>query len=277
MKSLITGASGTAGSLTLQHLTERGLNAVGAGRAAAKDKFWVELDYARPGTFRKALHGVTHLFLVVPSGHKEPEQFQRFLDAALSFHVEHITFLSGRTTGDVKGRALNTVEEQVRHCGLPYTILRPGWFMQNFAADSLAIDIQAEGKIYLPAGAAKTAFVDVRDIAEVVEQTFLEKKHQGKTYELVSQEALNHYEVAALFSRTLRRPVEYIDLSPSDFLALMLGRGASEEGMASYIYLYDLVKTGKEARLSFDLARLLGREPGRFEGFIKDYLEVWKD
>ena len=276
MKILVTGASGPAGAITLEHLRNKGLDAVGAGRTGMADKPWVVLDYSQPGTFRKALGGVTHLFLVVPSGFKHPNQIEGFLGAALSFHVEQITFLSGRTTGDIKGRVLNTIEEQVRNSGMPLTILRPGWFMQNFAEDALAEDIRKEGKIYLPSGDAKTAFVDVRDIAAAVEQTFLVKKHQGRTYDLVSKEALDHYEVAALFSKVLGRPVEYIDLSPADFLAMMLGRGESEEGMASYIYLYDLVKTGKEAHLSPDLADILGREPRRFSQFVEDYREVWE-
>ncbi|MBK7409233.1 MAG: NmrA family NAD(P)-binding protein [Saprospirales bacterium] len=275
MKILITGATGTVGSAVLEHLKSLGMDAVGAGRAAAVDTSWAQLDFAKTTTFRKALKGITHLFLVVPSGYKDAGHIQRFLDAAISFHVEHITFLSGRTTGDVPGRMLNTVEEQVRKCGLPYTILRPGWFMQNFAL-GLAEDIRQEGKIYLPAGDAKTAFVDVRDIAVAVEKTFLEKGHQGKTYDLVSQEAIDHYEVARLFSEALGRPVEYVDLSPTDFLSLMLGRGEGEEGLAAYIYLFDLVKTGKEARLSADLAELLGREPKRFGAFVGDYLAIWK-
>ena len=274
MKILVTGASGPAGAITLKHLIEKGYDAVGAGRKAVADKPWVVLDYAKPTTFRKALKGVTHLFLVVPSGAKNPEYYQQFIDAALE--VEHITFLSGRTTGDIKGRVLNTVEEQVRNCGLPYTILRPGWFMQNFSDGELARDIREEGMIYLPSGDRKTAFVDVRDIAEAVEQTFLEASHIGKTYELVSAEAIDHHQVANLFSRALDKSVEYLDISPADFTTLMLERGWDEKGIAAYIYLYDIVKTGKEEHLSPDLAMILGREPRGFAEFIADHLEVWR-
>ena len=275
MNILVTGATGTVGSAIVELLSGKGLTFWGAGRSAAQAPGRRVLDFAKPATFRKALEGITHVFLMAPPGVKNPAYYKRFLDAALSFQVRHITMLSGRTSGDVSGRALNLIEEQVRSSGIAYTILRPGWFMQNFSGD-LAADIRDEGRIYLPAGNSRTAFVDVRDIAEAVVQTFLDPSHQGKTYELVSREALDHYQVAALFTQALGRPVEYVPLSPAAYISRMLERGKSESHAALYVYLYDLVKTGKEALLSGDLERIIGREPVRFERFIEDHLETWK-
>jgi uncharacterized protein YbjT (DUF2867 family) len=55
----------------------------------------------------------------------------------------------------------------VRTSGLAWTILRPNTFMQNYASGPAFDGLRTRRAILEPAGAGRSAFVDVRDIAAV--------------------------------------------------------------------------------------------------------------
>lgn len=280
MKILLIGATGQIGGQTLKELQLRGISPrIGARKPEkAKEKLaaaleYVPFDFERPDTFEPALSGVSRLFFIAPL--KNPnEPVSRLLEKAQKSGLRHITFSSGRTTGDVEGAPLNQVEKLVAASGIPYTIIRPGWFMQNFAA-WLSGTLRSEGKLYLPAGDAKTAFVDVRDIAAVVAQTLLQTNHEGRVYNLTSDEALDHHEVVAYISRASGKPMSYIPLERSDFIQTMVERGWTEAAAAYTANLYEYVRAGKEEAISSDIGKLLRRKPIRFAQFARDYRETW--
>jgi uncharacterized protein YbjT (DUF2867 family) len=231
-------------------------------------------DFEDPQTFAPALRQVTHLFLIAPPASKDVRPMIQLLHAARDAGIQHITLHSGRTTGDIPGSLLNELENLLRRSELNHTILRPGWFMQNFAA-GMAEEIRAENAIFIPAGKGKAAFIDARDIAAVVEQSFLHPAHNRKLYELTSEESMDLYEVARLFSEMLDRKIEYIDLAPEKFIRRMMTKGWSEEAAAFHVYLYDLVGKGKEEGISRDVSHILGRPPITFRRFLKDYRHHW--
>ena len=203
MKLLIVGANGKIGMQVVDQLHSWNiLPSIGVRDLAKAARYfgervrYHELDFQRPETFAPALVNVDRLFFIAPV--KEPRRVREFLHEAVKSGVQRVVFSSGRTTGDVPGSPLNLIEQHVRECGIPtWTILRPGWFMQNFC-DWLSDPIRKEDKISLPAGEAATAFIDVRDVAAVAIHTLLEGGHDGKIYELTSSEALTHHQVAAL-------------------------------------------------------------------------------
>ena len=72
--------------------------------------------------------------------------------------------------------------------GVPYTILRPNFFMDNFSTGFLAPMVKG-GAIYLAAENAKTSFIAATDIAAVAAVAFAEGL-AGKEYNLTGPEAL---------------------------------------------------------------------------------------
>lgn len=193
MQILIIGATGKIGSQTVKDLQLRGITPRIGVRSPDKAQkifgpslVYVPFDFADPRTFGPALEGITRLFFIAPL--QEPDEpVAALLNAARTAGVRHITFSSGRTTGDIEGKPLNRVEKLVSSCDIPYVIIRPGWFMQNFT-NWLGGTLISEGKLYLPTGNARTAFVDVRDIAAVVIQTLLQTGHENRLYNLTSDE-----------------------------------------------------------------------------------------
>ena len=281
MKILLLGATGKIGSQIVKELQKRAIqprigvrNPEKARELLGEYLQVVPFDFSDINSFAPALEGVSRLFFIAPM--KEPEHPVNFLlKTAAETGVRHITFSSGRTTGDMEGKPLNRVEKMVAASGIPYTILRPGWFMQNFA-NWLGGTLRSEGKLYLPAGEAKTAFVDVRDIAAVATQTLLQTGHYGKTYDLTSDEALDHHQVVSLISEVAGKPMQYIPMERPDFIRTMMDRNWTEAAANYTADLYEQVRTGKEEVISPDIRKLLGRTPIRFRQFVRDYEDAWK-
>ena len=220
-----------------------------------------------------SLKGKDKVFFIAP--HSDPiPSVMTLLQVAELERVKHIVFSSGRTTGDIPGKPLHNVELLVQNNRIPSTIIRPGWFMQNFTA-WLSGTLRSEGKLYLPADVAKTAFVDVRDIAAVAAQTLIQTGHEGKTYNLTSDEALDHHEVVALISRASGKLMTYVPLARPDFIQTMVARGWTEAAAAYTADLYEYVRAGKEEEVSRDIKKLLRRTPIRFAQFAQDYRNAW--
>jgi len=283
MRILVTGATGKVGTAVMEQLTKAGLPTVAAVRSVDRamsqlslngEVAFVPFDFSAPATFTRALEDISHLFMVLPPGLEEATAALQLINQAEARNIAHITLLSGRTTGNLRGRPLNQIEHTLEHGRVPYTILRAGWFMQNFNT-WVADEIREQNKFHLPAGDSKTAFVDVRDIAEAVQQSITNPKHAYQRYELVSQEALDHYQVASTLTSVLDRPNNYVDVQAPEYIELVLNKGWSTEEAAFNVFLYDLVKTGKESNIVPDLAQIIGREPLTFEQYARDHKSAW--
>ena len=81
--------------------------------------------------------------------------------------------------GTTIGRLHRQEEKILEESGIPYTILRPNGFMQNFVRAGLII--RSKNAFYLPPGDAKVSFVDVRDVAAVATELLLTEGNGERT------------------------------------------------------------------------------------------------
>ncbi len=81
------------------------------------------------------------------------------------------------------------VENALREFGVPHTILRPGYYIQNDA--TLKAALTGPGIYPMPIGTAGIAAVDIRDIAEAAAISLTEDGHDGQTYDLVGPKLVN--------------------------------------------------------------------------------------
>ena len=105
------------------------------------------------------------------------------------------------------GKAHYEVEKVLEESSIPWTILRPHVFMQNFL--DLARTIAREGRIRSASGEGKIPFIDARDIAAVAAVALTAPGHEGKKYVLTGPEALGYGDVARIIGKVVGRPVEY--------------------------------------------------------------------
>jgi uncharacterized protein YbjT (DUF2867 family) len=276
---LVTGATGTVGSLVCEALADRDCEA----RALARDPAdapagadGVAFDFEKPETWGRAFDGGDSLFLVRPPAiSRVGESLLPAVDAALRCGVEHVTLLS--VLGAERNPLLphRRIEKHLLDADCTHTFLRASFFMQNLD-EVHAVDVREHSEIFVPAGDGETSFVDARDIADVAAVTLLEPGHENAAYDITGAEALTYEEVAAVFTEVLGREVTYPDPSVLAFARRMRGRGESPGFVAAMLVIYTTARFGLAGRVTDDTARLLGREPRSLREYVGDYAPAFE-
>lgn len=162
------------------------------------------------------------------------------------------------------------IEKIIKKSGIPYTFLRPSFFMQNLISQH-GEELRKEKEIYVPAGKGKTSFIDVRDIGTVTARILTENGHENKGYSLTGTEALDYYEVAEILSEELGETIKYVNPSVLQFRDKMLTKGIQKELVTVMIGIYFTAKIGLAKKITPDLQILLGKRPITFKEFAHDY------
>ncbi len=277
MKILVTTPNGKVGSELVKILDARGgaelrlgAHTVEKAQKAFPGAEVVRLDYGDPNSVTAALNGVEAVYLASP-GDALAEPEKRFIDAARAAGVKKIVKLSvmGAENGD---RPMRQVEKHLEVSGVAYTILRPTWFMQNFSTSN-AGPIRA-GTLAEPAGTARTAFIDARDIAEVAAEVLTRPGHDGRTYTLTGPELLDRNQVVAVLSKEIGRPVSYVPITDEQLRANLKAH-LSPSYIELLSFLYAVVRAGSTERKTDDVQKVLGRAPRSLAQFAKDHRAVW--
>jgi len=287
MKVLVTGATGTVGSEVVKALLQRGAHVRALTRAQPKPGRFpgaVEIalgDLTDPVSVAEAIKGVDKLFLLIGN---VPDEFTQALTAyglAKKAGLKHVTYLSVFKADQFLEvphfSAKFAVEEAIRAGGVPYTILRPGYFVQN--ERQLKPVLTGPGIYPVPAGNQGLAVVDVRDIAEAAAASLTQEGHKGKTYDLVSSEMLTGPTAAATWSKLLGKKVTYAGHGDFDSFEAQLRK----TGMPSWI-AYDLrvmfqgyVERGfsNTEDQTARFAALLGHQPRTYSSFAAELAKEW--
>lgn len=205
MTTLVSGATGTNGSLVLQGLMDAGEEGRGLGRSdtsleriAATGANAVAGDMATGEGLDEALAGIDRVFLVAPAAEGQAEMEGRVIDAARRAGVGGIVRLSvGGASADSPSRILRegyAAEELLRASGIPHTNIRPASFMQNTLG--YAQTIAEDGAFYAPTSDAALALIDVRDVADVAVAILRSDDVDRGILEISGTEALTNTEIA---------------------------------------------------------------------------------
>lgn len=282
---LITGATGNVGTELVRQLSQGGFNAralihkrSNAQAIALPGIEFIPGDFTKPQTFARALQGVDHLFLLVPSSAEVEQQQRNFVDAAKRSGVKHIVKLS-QFGADAQSRARfqryhGAVEEHIRDSGLNFTFLRPNLFMHGLLNFSGAIS--AQGTFQLAAGDAKISIVDVRDIAAVALLALTRPGHEGKIYELTGPESLSHAEMADQLSAAIGRRVTFVNISPDSMRQSLLALGMPAWRAEGLVEDYDQYRRGEAARVTTTVQDVTGNAPISFSQFARDYADAFR-
>ena len=274
---LITGASGNVGHEVLKQALALGLKiraTFQSSSVAAKAPAGLEgviMDYSKPETIRRALHGVEKIFLVGPPTRDLPALETSFIKEVRAVgrpHIVKLSALGGRESMFPSGH--RDSEETIEASGLPYTFLRPNGFMQNLVNYN-AGTIRTQNAFYGCQGNGAVSLVDIRDIAAVAVIVLAATGHEGKCYSLTGAEALTNEEVAEKISRVEGREITYLDLPPVEFKKAILSTGIQEWSADALVDLQRLYREGKASLVTDDVERLTGRKPVTFDQFARDY------
>jgi uncharacterized protein YbjT (DUF2867 family) len=296
---LVTGATGTLGSEVVKQLLlsakakreeDDDLIVKAAVRSANDDTFGnfrggvqvVQLDYNKPDTLAAAFRSVDKLFLLTPFQSNMVDLTSNLVNEAKNAGVKYIVKQSvmgaDAEPGITPGRLHKRAEKIVQESGIPFTFLRPNFFMQNFVS-FYSHFIKTQGAFYVPAGDAKVSFVDVRNIAAVSVQALSKNgggKHTGKAYNITGSEALSYGEAAEILSKEIGKKVNYVSVSDEDARKGMKDMGMDEWTINSMIELFGITRSGYVSDISHAVEQITGNKPITFSQFARDYAGAFK-
>ena len=277
-KILITGATGNVGFETIQSLLkmDQDLDIVAGVRDLTKEKSRfnalavnvVAFDFEKEEMFANALEGVSVLFLLRPPQIADAKKyFQPLIDAAKVARIEHIVFLSVQGADKNKVIPHHKIEQIILQSGIPFTFLRPAYFMQNFLT-TLKKDLVEKNEIYLPAGKAKFTIVDLVDVGEVGARILLNpEKHINQAYGLTNDELLTFGEMAVQLSTALVKKIRFRSPNLVAFFVRKKREGVPSMFILVMIMLHYLPRFSAAPALSNSIEAILGRDPGSFREF----------
>ncbi|HEX6135740.1 MAG TPA: SDR family oxidoreductase [Longimicrobiales bacterium] len=277
----VTGSTGTIGSALVGLLADAHVPV----RAVARDVTAlrplpgvvpVQADLTDETLLEPVLAGTTRLFLLTGNAAGFANLQIGVIRAARDLGVQHVVKLSALgASGHSRswiGSGHYDVERELIASGIPWTILRPHSFMQNWL-DDVAESVRAEGVIRAPIGDGRVPFIDTRDIAEVAARVLLDPAtHAGAKYVLTSGAAVGYADVAEALSELLGRPVRYEPISPDEARERMSARGLSDGAIDALLAIAAYQRAGgPTSKVSDDVERILGRPPRTIRDFARDH------
>ena len=228
---LVTGATGKQGGAVLRHLRQKGF----AVRAMTRDPDQpkgraleqpgvevVKGDLDDVDSIRRALDDVYGVYSVQNSragAEAEIRQGINLVEAAAREVVDHFVYSSvasaDQNTGIPHFDSKFRIEERVRAAGVPYTILRPVFFMENWLGMRESID---QGTIALPLKPeTQLQMIAADDIGAFVAMAFEHPgKWNGRVLEIAGDEH-SMTDTARVLSGAAGREVKYQQISWDDF------------------------------------------------------------
>ena len=276
---LVAGATGNVGSSLIRELLakgerprafvrslERGREALGEGVDLA------EGDFERLETIDAAIDGADRLFVLTPSTPRLREHERNLLEAAKRAGVRVVktsAFTAGEQSPMETIRGHGEAEQDLKRSGLPYTILQPTFYMQNFFA------MINGGVIATAAGAGRVSMVDTRDVGAAAAAVLTEAGHDGKTYVLTGREALTFDEAAQILSEATGTEIAHARVTQDD-IRNALREMTGDEWLGDLLAALSAVMADDRlATVTDSLPELTGRAPRSLSDFGRDHAGVF--
>ena len=166
------------------------------------------------------------------------------------------------------------IDAHLRRRGVPGTVLGAGFYASNLlgAADGVAFD----DRLYAPAGDARVAVIDPRDVGEVAAAVLTTPGHDGATYALTGPEAVSHAEIAAHLSAALGRRVDYADVPDDAAQQARSTRTRRRRWPSRSSRSTPRSGRGALARTTSAVRDLTGRPPRGIATFLRDHLRAFQ-
>ena len=233
MKIGVTGATGQLGRFVVEKLKEKVApeNIVALVRnpekAAGMGVEVREFDYTHPENLVASLQGIDKLLLISGNemGQRLPQHIA-VIEAAKQADVKQFVYTS-ILHADTSPLSLAVehlaTEVNLKASGLAYTILRNGWYTENYTGS--AKGAIGAGAFIGCAGDGKIASAARIDYAEAAVAVLTSESHENKMYELAGDEAYTLTELAAELSRQSRKTIPYNNLSETQYADILKSFG----------------------------------------------------
>jgi uncharacterized protein YbjT (DUF2867 family) len=255
---LILGGTGKVGSRLASLIRDAGH----APRIASRTRGDVAFDWRDESTFQAALAGIDGVFIVGPGSAADwTPQLANFLEAASTAGVRRVVLLSARGVEFLPDGVVAKVEQTVQNGPVPWTILRPSHFSQNFTE---AMFVPVDGKIIAPVGNAAEPFIDAADIADVAATVLIGDGFTGEVLELSGPEAITFDAAVSVLNAHTGGDAVFVDESHDAHVGRLRAAGTPELYVTWRMAMLDGIRSGEDARLSDGVERVLHRPATSF-------------
>jgi uncharacterized protein YbjT (DUF2867 family) len=238
-------------------------------------------DLLDPVSVQKAMEGIDKLYLLNAVLPDELTQGLIAYDLAKKLKLSHVVYHSVFRVGHFKDvphfASKLAIETALREFDVPFTVLRPNYFMQNDA--SLRDPLTKAGIYPMPLGDVGVSVVDVRDIAEAAAIVLTSGEHCGKTYNLNGPEVVSGPKAASIWGEVLGKKIQYTGHNMDAFEEQMRKRAPSWSAFDIRMMFEGYLERGfvaEDGDLE-TLTKLLGHTPRRYEDFAKETFLQWQE
>jgi uncharacterized protein YbjT (DUF2867 family) len=278
---LVAGATGMQGGAVVDHLLETDIDVYGLTRAPSSNAAVqledrgvtiVKGDMMDKRSVKPLMKDVDGVFCVTDyweHGYRdEVEQGVNMAEAAAETRVDHFIYSSvngaQRDPGIPHFKSKRRVEERIARLGIPATVIRPVFFMQNFermreGIKSGLLAMALERGTSLP-------MLDVRDLGAFIREAFLDSKYyQHRAVELAGDE-LTLEGLAVRFS-----DVTDVDVSPTHLSIENVEKQMGEEYAVMFEWYND-------RDLQISLSEIRAKHDVNFSRFVEYLVSTgWHD
>jgi NAD(P)H dehydrogenase (quinone) len=263
----VTGTTGHLGPLVVRELLARGVPAADVVALARTPEKAADLgvpvrraDYSDSATLPEALAGVDVLLLISGSEvGRRVAQHTAVIEAAKAAGVQRVAYTSianaEHSTNPLQPEHKAT-EDVLRASGLPFTIFRNNWYLENYTGQ--VPQYLATGEVFGIDDGARIGAATRADMAAATTAALLDEGTAGATFEL-SGPPITLAGLAEAITDVTGTKVAYRDVTPEELTAILRGTGLDDGTAGFVVALEESVARGDLDVPGDDLERLLGR------------------
>lgn len=282
---LVIGATGTIGRHLLEELQKRKAGFRALVRSTEKARLLEQKGYrvamgdlADPASLKRAMYGISKVFLVSAPSEQQVVLQQNAIEAAKAAGVKHIVKVSVLGTYPDSplqiGRMHAETEDYIRNSGISWTFLHPHSMMQNWLAH--VNQVRTFGVLYSFTKEGRYAPIDARDVAEVSAKILTEEGHAGKTYILTGPEAVSMKDVADALELALDRDIKLIAVDPETSYETLLHAGIPDWLARDLSRLNMIYAQSMGSDITTDVETITGRRPITVKQFARDHARIFR-
>lgn len=281
---VISGATGNIGRATISQLTRQQVALRAIIRSAEKANVFSHTtvesaiaDLADSDSLDRVLSGASAALLVSPIDTAMVALQENFIEAARRIGNIHIVKISGLGTAPdsplQSGRWHAQIERRLEASGLPYTHLRPPFFMQNMLRFAPAV--ADHGELAAPMKDGTIAMVDVYDIAAVAAKALTDTRHAGKTYTVTGPAALSFHQIASRLSIVTGKTVTYRDIDLKSMRQRLQDNAMPDWHIDILMQFWTVLREGYGSPVTDTVATVTGTAARSFSRFAQTHAALF--
>ncbi len=284
MSTAIIGATGKLGGYAIDALLERdtaahdilalGRNQERLAELGARGLRTGTIDLDDVGATTATLAGVGTLVLISVGGMTEGvKPRSKAIEAATAAGVGHLVYTSvlrAPTTNLGIADDHRATEEVVAASGIPATLLRNGWYIENQKADFESA--RQQGFVANSFGDGRFASALGREYGEAIAAVLTTPGHEGRTYELSGDTTWSYSEFAEIAQDVLGSPVRYDVLNGEQQRTALIDAGLDEATADLFVTSFDEIREGAMSFTNGDLSALIGHPTQSLADTLRSWL-----